>query len=60
MYVDGQKISAKILDANEAKRIYQDIVAKRRDPALLEYIGQGCSASQCLSDSAQRRETDST
>jgi len=41
MYVDGQKISAKILDANEAKRIYQDIVAKRRDPALLEYIGQG-------------------
>jgi Ca-activated chloride channel family protein len=41
MYVDGQKISAKILDANEARRIYQDIVAKRRDPALLEYIGQG-------------------
>ncbi len=41
MWVDGEKIEAKILDADEAKRIYTDIVAKRRDPALLEYLGQG-------------------
>ena len=41
MWVDGEKIEAKILDAEEAKRIYTDIVAKRRDPALLEYLGQG-------------------
>ncbi|MBM4424474.1 MAG: VWA domain-containing protein [Chloroflexi bacterium] len=41
MWVDGKKIEAKILDADEAKKIYTDIVAQRRDPALLEYIGQG-------------------
>jgi Ca-activated chloride channel family protein len=41
MWVDGEKIEAKILDADEAKRIYTEIVAKRRDPALLEYLGQG-------------------
>ncbi len=41
MWVDDKKIEAKILDAEEAKQIYTEIVAKRRDPALLEYIGQG-------------------
>lgn len=41
MWVDGEKIEAKILDAAEAKKIYTDIVLKQRDPALLEYIGQG-------------------
>jgi len=41
MWVDGKKIEATILDADEARRIYTEIVMKRRDPALLEYIGQG-------------------
>jgi Ca-activated chloride channel family protein len=41
MWVDGKKIDAKILDAEEAKQIYTDIVQRLRDPALLEYIGQG-------------------
>ena len=41
MWVDGQKIEAKILSADEARRIYNDIVAQRRDPALLEYVGRG-------------------
>ena len=31
MWVDGEKIEAKILDADEAKRIYTDIVAKPMD-----------------------------
>ncbi len=41
MWVDGQKIEAKILNADEARSIYDDIVRQRRDPALLEYAGRG-------------------
>ncbi len=40
MYVDGKKIEGKVLDREEARRIYEDIVRRRRDPALLEYIGR--------------------
>ncbi|HET89494.1 MAG TPA: hypothetical protein ENN99_01955, partial [Chloroflexi bacterium] len=41
MWVDGTPVEAKILEANEARRIYEDIVRQRRDPALLEYVGRG-------------------
>ena len=40
MYVDGQRLSAEVLDADEARTIYEDIVRQRRDPAILEYIGR--------------------
>jgi Ca-activated chloride channel family protein len=39
MWVDGQAIEAKILEADEARQIYDEIVRQLRDPALLEYIG---------------------
>ncbi len=41
LWVDGQAIEAEILPAEEARRIYENIVRERRDPALLEYIGTG-------------------
>jgi len=41
MYVDGQKIEATIRTAEEARAIYDEIVRTLRDPALLEYVGQG-------------------
>ena len=41
MYVDGKPLEAEILEADEARRIYEEIVRKRIDPALLEYVGQG-------------------
>ncbi|HVO68885.1 MAG TPA: VIT domain-containing protein, partial [Aggregatilineaceae bacterium] len=41
MWVDGKPIEAKILDADQARRIYDDIVRRMRDPALLEYVGAG-------------------
>ncbi|MGH2615798.1 MAG: VIT domain-containing protein [Thermomicrobiales bacterium] len=41
MTVDGEPIAARLLDAAEARRIYDDIVRNLRDPALLEYIGEG-------------------
>jgi Ca-activated chloride channel family protein len=41
MWVDGTPVEGKILEADEARRIYEDIVRRRRDPALLEYVGRG-------------------
>lgn len=41
MYIDGKEMEAELLDAAKARKIYEDIVRKRRDPALLEYVGQG-------------------
>jgi Ca-activated chloride channel family protein len=40
MWVDGTPVEGKILEAGEARRIYEDIVRRRRDPALLEYVGR--------------------
>ena len=40
MWVDGKPMEGEILPADEAKEIYENIVRQRRDPALLEYIGQ--------------------
>jgi len=39
MWVNGKKVSGSVLPARDARRIYEDIVRKQRDPALLEYIG---------------------
>lgn len=41
MWVDGIPVEGNILPADQARKIYEDIVRERRDPALLEYIGQG-------------------
>jgi len=40
MYVGDKKIEGEILDSREARRIYEDIVRRLKDPALLEYIGR--------------------
>ena len=39
MWVDGKRIEARILEADEARDIYDEIVRRMRDPALLEYVG---------------------
>ncbi len=39
MWVDGLPIEAKILEASDARQIYDEIVRQLRDPALLEYVG---------------------
>ena len=41
MWVDGQKLEGKLLGREEARTIYENIVRKQRDPALLEYVGRG-------------------
>jgi len=40
MWVDGEKLEGKVLERDEARRIYEDIVRRRKDPALLEYVGR--------------------
>ena len=40
MWVDGEKLEGQVLERDEARRIYEDIVRQRRDPALLEYAGR--------------------
>lgn len=41
LLVNGKEFAAKLLDAKEARKTYQEIVRKNRDPALLEWIGTG-------------------
>lgn len=41
MDVNGVMTGAELLDAEKARAIYEDIVRRMRDPALLEYTGQG-------------------
>ena len=41
MYVGGEPLKPEILDSDQARKIYEDIVRSRKDPALLEYIGRG-------------------
>ena len=37
MEIDGKIVDAELLSADKGRRIYEDIVRKLRDPALLEY-----------------------
>lgn len=41
LLVDGKEYDAKLLSKEEAKRRYEEIVRKNRDPALLEWVGTG-------------------
>lgn len=41
LMVDGKEYPAKLLKAEEARRLYEDIVRKNKDPALLEWMGTG-------------------
>jgi len=46
MYVDGERLEGRILDKEEARAIYEDIVRRRKDPALLEYVGRNMFQAQ--------------
>lgn len=41
LWVDGEPVQGKVLSADEARRIYNEIIMQQRDPALLEYAGRG-------------------
>jgi Ca-activated chloride channel homolog len=39
--VDGQEFEAKLLPADEARRIYQGYLQRNQDPALVQWLGTG-------------------
>jgi Ca-activated chloride channel family protein len=41
LWVDGKPVEGKVLDAEQARQSYEEIVRSQRDPALLEYSGRG-------------------
>jgi Ca-activated chloride channel family protein len=41
LWVDGKPVQGQVLEAEQARQVYVDIVNTMRDPALLEYIGRG-------------------
>ncbi len=41
LLIDGKEMPAKLLSATEARKMYEEIVRKNRDPALLEWMGAG-------------------
>ncbi len=41
LLIDGKEFPAKLLPAAEARHLYEEIVRKNRDPALLEWMGTG-------------------
>lgn len=41
MDVNGKEMEAELLDADKARKVYEDIVRSMRDPALMEYVGRG-------------------
>lgn len=40
MYIGDKKIEGEVLDSDQARRVYEDIVRRMKDPALLEYVGR--------------------
>src|SRR3954471_20086806 len=41
LMVDGKEWPGRVVPKDEARRIYEEIVRSKRDPALLEYMGRG-------------------
>ncbi|GAB4307752.1 MAG: VIT domain-containing protein [Candidatus Bipolaricaulota bacterium] len=41
LWVDGEPVTGELLPAEEARDIYLSYLRQNRDPALLEYIGEG-------------------
>ncbi len=41
MYVDGKLIESAVVERMQARRIYEELVYRRVDPALLEWAGSG-------------------
>lgn len=41
MWINGEETQGELLPAKQARKVYEDIVRQIKDPALMEYYGQG-------------------
>ncbi len=41
LWIDGEPVKGQVLDAEQARQTYEEIVRSMNDPALLEYVGRG-------------------
>src|SRR5690606_20602746 len=41
LQIGDEMVSGEVLDAAEARRVYEEIVRRQRDPALVEWMGRG-------------------
>jgi Ca-activated chloride channel family protein len=46
LWMNNEPVKGKVLDAEEARETYESIVNQMKDPALLEYLGQGAVQAQ--------------
>ncbi|HKB16610.1 MAG TPA: VIT and VWA domain-containing protein, partial [Planctomycetota bacterium] len=42
LWIDGRETKGELLDRDRARQVYEGIVRRNRDPALLEWVGRGC------------------
>lgn len=57
LLVDGREMTGKLLKKEDARRIYEETVRRQRDPALLEYMGQGLFQTSVFPIPAQAERT---
>lgn len=57
LMVDGKELTGKLHKKEDARRIYEEIVRRQRDPALLEYMGQGMFQTSVFPIPAQAERT---
>jgi Ca-activated chloride channel family protein len=48
LVANGKEYAARLLKADEARKVYEDIVRRKKDPALLEYAGFGLYKSRAF------------
>lgn len=53
LWIDGEPVEGQVLNADQARKIYQEIVSTMRDPALLEYAGRGAVQARIFPIAAQ-------
>ncbi len=41
LYINGEPVAGEVMSADRARAIYEEIVRRQRDPALVEWMGQG-------------------
>jgi Ca-activated chloride channel family protein len=57
LFIGEEELRGEVLPADEARRIYEEIVRRKKDPALIELVGQGLLRSRVfpIDPGAERR-----